>query len=66
MNLLRSKTFWTGAAGALTALGAYCSGQADAVQAIQMGLTSLLAIFLRAGMTEPAQPAKQAAPGQEG
>jgi hypothetical protein len=60
MNLLRSKTFWTGVAGAVTALGAYCSGQADAMQASQMGLTSLLAIFLRAGL------AGQPGPGQEG
>ena len=53
MNLLRSKTFWTGLAGAVTALGSFATGQADAVQALQMGLTSLLAIFLRAGLTKP-------------
>lgn len=52
MSLLRSKTFWTGAAGAVTALGAYATGQADAMAALQMGLTSLLAIFLRAGLVK--------------
>jgi hypothetical protein len=60
MSLLRSKTFWTGVAGALTAVGAYCGGEASAMQAMQMGLTSLLAIFLRAGLAGPP------APGQEG
>jgi hypothetical protein len=60
MSLLRSKTFWTGLAGAVTALGAYCSGQAEAMPAIQMGLTSLLAIFLRAGLV------KLPGSGQEG
>jgi len=60
MNLLRSKTFWTGLAGLCTVLGAYFSGQADALQTMQMGLTSLLAIFLRAGLAGPT------APGQEG
>ena len=59
MSLLHSKTFWTGVAGAVTALGAYCSGQADAMQAIQMGLTSLLAIFLRAGMATPPAPERR-------
>ncbi len=59
MTLLRSKTFWTGVGGALTALGAYCGGQADAMQAIQMGLTSLLAIFLRAGLAQPPGPGRQ-------
>lgn len=56
MKLLRSKTFWTGLAGLTTALGAYLSGEAGAVQAAQMGLTSLLAIFLRAGLVKLPAP----------
>lgn len=50
MDLLRTKTFWTGVAGLATALGSYLSGQADAVQAAQMALTGLAAICLRAGL----------------
>ncbi len=50
MDLIRTKTFWTGMAGLLTALGAYLSGEANLWQAAQMGLTGLMAIFLRHGM----------------
>jgi hypothetical protein len=52
MSLLKSKTFWTGVAGVAGALGAYLSGEAGGVAALQMALTSLLAIFLRAGMVK--------------
>lgn len=50
MELLRTKTFWTGLAGLITAVGAYMGGDVDLWQAAQMGLTGLVAIFLRHGM----------------
>lgn len=50
MELLRTKTFWTGLAGVVSAAGAYFTGQADLAQAMQMALTGLVAIFLRHGL----------------
>jgi len=50
MSLLRTKTFWTGMAGLATALGSYLCGEATAVEALQLGLTGLAAIFLRHGL----------------
>jgi hypothetical protein len=49
-ELSKSKTFWTGLAGVLGAVGGFFTGEATAVQAIQLGITSLLAIFLRDAM----------------
>ena len=50
MTLLRTKTFWTGLAAVLAALGGYLSGESGAAQAAQTALTGLVAIFLRAGL----------------
>ncbi|MCA1906506.1 MAG: hypothetical protein LDL11_07955 [Desulfarculus sp.] len=52
MTLWRTKTFWTGLAAVLAALGAYLGGEADLAQAGQMALTGLVAIFLRAGLVK--------------
>lgn len=49
-ELVKSKTFWTGIAGLVSAAGAYLTGSMDAGQAIQLAITSLAAIFLRDGM----------------
>jgi hypothetical protein len=50
MSLIKTKTFWTGLAGVLTAVGAYCAGEASLWEAAQTGLTGLVAIFLRQGL----------------
>lgn len=50
MILWRTKTFWTGLAAILAALGSYLSGEAGLAQTAQMALTGLVAIFLRAGL----------------
>jgi len=55
MELLRTKTFWTGAAALVAAAGAFLTGEADMVQALQMAITGLAAIFLRQGMVKQAQ-----------
>lgn len=55
MELLHTKTFWTGLAGVIAALGAYMSGEADLWQAAQIGLTGLMAIFLRHGLVKSSQ-----------
>lgn len=51
-NLLKTKTFWAGVAGIVAAVGGYLSGTMDANTAFQTGLGSLMAIFLRDGMTK--------------
>jgi len=51
-ELSKSKTFWTGLAGVIGAVGGYFTGEATAGTAIQIGITSLLAIFLRDGMAK--------------
>jgi len=45
--LFRSKTFWTGAAGVVAALGGYAMGEIEAGVALQAVLTALIGIFLR-------------------
>lgn len=51
MELLKSKTFWTGLAGVAAGLGAFFSGEADGMESLQVGLTGLVAIFLRHGLS---------------
>ena len=46
-ELLKSKTFWTGIAGLVAAAGGFFTGTIDLGTAIETGVTSLLAIFLR-------------------
>ena len=43
----QSKTVWTGILGALTAAGGAATGELETASAIQIGLTSLIGIFLR-------------------
>jgi hypothetical protein len=50
MNLIRTKTFWTGVAALLGAAGAYLTGEATLAGAGQMAVSGLLAIFLRQGI----------------
>jgi len=49
-SLLKSKTVWTGIAGLVAAIGGYFTGEMNLGVAIQTGIGSLLAIFLRAGV----------------
>jgi hypothetical protein len=51
-DLFKSKTVWTGIIGAVTALGGYCSGDIALADALQIGLTALIGIFLRAGVAK--------------
>jgi hypothetical protein len=51
MELLKTKTFWTGLAGLMAGLGGYLSGEAGGMEALQVGLTGLVAIFLRHGLS---------------
>ena len=46
----QSKTVWTGVTGVVTAVAAYCTGQLALGDALQVGMISLVGIFLRTGM----------------
>lgn len=50
MNILTSKTFWTGLAGIVAAGGGYATGEFTSAEALQTGLTGLMGIFLRMGL----------------
>jgi hypothetical protein len=49
-TLIKSKTTWTGIAGIIAAIGGAVTGTMDIGTAIQTGVTSILAIFLRDGI----------------
>jgi len=49
-ELLKSKTVWTGISGLVVAAGGFFTGSLEAGMAIQTAITSLLGIFLRAGI----------------
>jgi len=49
-NLIKSKTTWTGIAGIIAAIGGAVTGTMDIGTAIQTGIASLLAIFIRDGI----------------
>lgn len=51
-DLAKTKTFWTGLMGALGAAGAFFTGTLPAADAIQIGLTGLIGIFLRSGVAK--------------
>lgn len=46
-SLTKSKTFWTGVGGLLVAVGSYLSGEMGSSEALNLGVISLSAIFLR-------------------
>jgi len=55
MNALSGyKTYITAAVGILSAVALYANGQDSLAQAVQLGITSLLAAFIRNGVTAAA------------
>ena len=48
--MLISKTFWTGVTGVIGALAGYLTGELVIGAAINVGITSVLAIFVRHGI----------------
>ncbi len=50
--MLKSKTVWTGIIGVVTAAGGYFTGEMETSFAIQIGLGSLMGIFLRHGIAK--------------
>jgi hypothetical protein len=45
--MYQSKTFWACIAGVLSAAGGFFTGEMDLAQTLQLGLTSLIGLFLR-------------------
>ena len=56
--MLKSKTFWTGITGVIGAIAGYLTGDLEMGAAINVGITSLLAIFVRHGVHKSAEAAK--------
>lgn len=54
-NLLKTKTFWAGLAGILSAVGGAVTGEVSTGMAVQTGIVSLMGIFLRDGMLKGQQ-----------
>lgn len=49
------KTYVTAAIGALTAIGAYLTGEMELADAAKMVWVSVIAIFIRNGINQPAK-----------
>jgi len=56
----KSKTVWAGILGALGGLSAWATGEATLAEMLQVVVTSILAIFLRHGISK-SQDASEAA-----
>ena len=48
--MIKSKTFWTAIPGAIAGVAGYCTGDLELGSAINVVITSLLALFLRHGV----------------
>jgi hypothetical protein len=51
-RLLKSKTFWTGVGAVVSAGATYATGETTAAEALQLGFTGALGIFLRMALTK--------------
>lgn len=52
--MIRSKTLWSGISGLVGAAAGYFTGTLSLEVAVQLAVTSLLAIFLRHGISKTA------------
>lgn len=55
----KTKTFWASVTGIVTAVGAYFTGDIDLAAAMQIVITSVLAIFLRHGVAKSEKAAEK-------
>ena len=51
-RLLKTKTFWSGVGGLLTAGAGYYTGEMESAQAIQLAIGCIMAVFIRDGITK--------------
>ena len=52
MELIKSKTFWTGITALVTAGAGYATGELPLAAAVQTAFTGLLGIFLRSAIAK--------------
>ena len=50
--MLKSKTLWAGVSGVLAGIAGYFTGELEGGAALQLVVTSVLAIFLRHGISK--------------
>jgi len=50
IKLIRTKTFWAGVGGVVSAVGGFATGMVPLPEAIQLAVGSLMGIFIRHGM----------------
>lgn len=51
-RLFKSKTFWTGVGAVASAGVSYATGDATGMQALQLGFTGALGVFLRMAVSK--------------
>lgn len=52
MELIKSKTFWTGVTALVTATAGYATGELPLAAAINTAFTGLIGIFLRSAISK--------------
>lgn len=50
--MIKSKTFWAGVTGLIGAISGYLTGELEVGAAMNVGITSILAIFVRHGVSK--------------
>ena len=50
--MLKSKTLWAGVTGLVGAIGGYLTGELEFGAALNVGITAVLAIFIRHGVSK--------------
>jgi|GEM_PF-3594235 len=55
LKMLKSKTLWSGVTGIIGSLAGYMTGELEMGAAINIAITSLLAIFVRHGVKTEAE-----------
>ena len=50
--MIKSKTFWAGVTGLIGAISGYLTGELEMGAAMNVGITSILAIFVRHGVSK--------------
>ncbi len=51
-NLWKSKTFWTGVGAVVSAGATYATGDSTPAEALQLGFTGALGVFLRMALSK--------------
>ena len=50
--MIKSKTFWAGVTGLIGAISGYLTGDLEVGAAMNVGITSILSIFVRHGVSK--------------